>query len=48
MLRKMNSEQSIWNAKKEQKLANEQVSVELNTETTVTKTQMSNIIDKML
>ena len=48
MLRKMNSEQSIWNAKKEQELANEQVSVELDTETTVTETQMSNIIDKML
>ena len=48
MLRKMNSEQSIWNAKKEQQLANKEVSIELKNETTVSKTQMSNILDKML
>ena len=47
MLRKMNSEQLIWNTKKEQKLANEEVSMELDTKTTVNETQMGNIIDKM-
>lgn len=44
----MNSEQLIWNTKKEQELSNEQVLMELDTETTVNKTQMSNILDKML
>ncbi len=48
MLRKMNSEKSIWNTKKEQQLANKEVSIELKNETTVSKTQMSNILDKML
>ena len=48
MLCKMNSEQLIWNIKKEQELTNEEVSMELDTKTTVNETQMSNIIDKML
>ena len=48
MIQKMNSEQSIWNAKKEQQLANQEVSIELENETTISKTQMSNILDKML
>jgi hypothetical protein len=48
MLREVNSAVSVWNTEREQRKANESAAMQIEDESSLNPTQMSNILEKML